>query len=54
MAAHIKFDLSWQLWDRYEGGKKKKKRKHEEMRKCYETRPVGKSKETPLKDREKG
>ena len=32
----------------------KKIRKQDEMQKCYETSPVGKSKEAPLKGRKKG
>ena len=34
-------------------GEAKQIRKQKEMRKRYESRPVGKSKETPLKDKKK-
>ena len=35
-------------------GEAKKIRKQEEMRQCYEIRPVGKSKKVPLRDRKEG
>ena len=49
MTVLINFDPSWQLW-----GRRKKIRKQEEMRKFYKARPLGKLKESPLKDRKKG
>ena len=52
MTALINFDLSW--YYEVDIREVKKIRKQDEMQKCYETSPVGKSKEAPLKGRKKG